>query len=145
MGYDRCVEQQFGEVRGICESQVGRDRLEFVHQVNKDFNPGSQVQDAADLLFRFERLADSLILPRTLQAALIFECKTHSLIAQPNINDRVIILLIRGTGNVVKGRNFHIRMPAGKQVLTSQSELNAIEFEGMKDLGNVWKMLRPGM
>src|SRR5436305_15329773 len=80
-GYDRCVEQQFGKVRGICESQVGRDRLEFVNQVHKDFNPGSQVQDAAHLLFRFERLADPLILPRTLQAALIFECKTHSLVA----------------------------------------------------------------
>ena len=63
MGYDRCVEQQFGEVRGICESQVGRDRLQFVNQVHKDFNTGSQVQDASDLLFRFECLADSLILP----------------------------------------------------------------------------------
>src|SRR6476469_6942594 len=80
-GYDRRVEQRFGEVRGICESQVGRDRLEFVHQVHKNFNPGSQVQDAPDLLFRFECLADSLILPRTLQAALILKCKTHSPVA----------------------------------------------------------------
>lgn len=113
--------------------------------MHKDFNTSSQVQDAPDLLFRFERLADSLILPRTLQAALILKCKTHSLVAQPNINDRVIVLLIRGTGNVVKGRNLYIRVPAGKQVLTSQSQLNAIEFEGMKELGSVRKVLGPGM
>jgi hypothetical protein len=73
MGYDRCVEQQFDKGRGICESQIGRDRLEFVYQVHKDFDPGSQVQDAPDLLFRFECLPDSLILPRTLQAALILK------------------------------------------------------------------------
>ena len=33
----------------------------------------------ADLLFRFERLRTALVLPRTLQAAFIFKCKTHRL------------------------------------------------------------------
>jgi len=62
-GDDRGVEQQIGKVAGICEGQIGCDLLELMQQVYKNFDTRGQIQNAADLLLRFERLTDALVLP----------------------------------------------------------------------------------
>ena len=133
------------EVHGIGEGQVHVDGLKLVHQMHQNLDARGQIQDASDLTLALERSAHAFVLLGAFQAALIFQRKACSFLADPHFDNGVVVLLIGRSRNGVKGCDFQLRLPADEQVLVRQRQMNCIQLECMKNLRRVRKMLGIGM
>src|SRR5262249_25067580 len=102
----------------------------------------SDIENAIQLALRNERLPNARIVPVALQGPFIFESKSSLAIPNPHVDNGVVVLLIRRTGNGIERRHFDLRLPVREHVLMRQSQPNLIQFKRMENLRTVRKMFR---
>ena len=119
-----CVEQFFREVSGVGKRQGSVDGLQFMDEMEQNLDARSQVQDASDLTLSLKRHPNAVVLPEAFQSAFILQGKARGLVANPHVDNGVIVLPIGRPRNGVEGCDFDLRLPSRQQVRLGQCQLN---------------------
>ena len=124
MEHDHRVQQMFPERRDGGEGKTLRNPREFEGEMLRNLLSGGQIENAGQSIFLLEDTPNPGVLLDALQSAFVFQAKARGCAVVPDIDYGVIIFRHWVSGDGVAGSNLHIRLPANKEVVLNQRELN---------------------
>src|SRR6185312_13735033 len=118
---------------------------QLIHERHREIRTRRQIDDAGNVALAFKRGSDARVVPGSFWKSFVFQRELKYLRPGTNLDNRIVILLVRRGGDHVAGGDFYLGLPGDKKAVASESQTNGIEFESMKNLHGMRHVTRAGV